>query len=82
MELYEFVPEAFLNTLAKLRELFKESTDAKVTIKEFEQGPPFESPIQIFITGDELSVLRKISSDVEAILAKQSGAINLEQIFL
>jgi multidrug efflux pump subunit AcrB len=82
VELYEFEPEAFLNTLAKLREVFKESTNAKITIKEFEQGPPFTSPIQIYITGDDLSVLRGISSDVEAILAKQKGVINLENMFV
>jgi len=82
IELYYFEPEEFLNTLAKLRKVFSESTDAKITIKDFEQGPPFQSPIQIFITGDDLSILRRISSDVEAMLSKQEGVINLENMFV
>jgi multidrug efflux pump subunit AcrB len=51
-------------------------------VKEFEQGPPFDAPVQIYLTGEDLEVLRKISADVEGMLEEQPGAINIENKFV
>lgn len=82
VELYEFEPEAFARTLQRLREAFAGYTDARVSVREFEQGPPFESAIQVYVKGDELDQLRRISADVEAMLSNQPGVINLENLFV
>jgi multidrug efflux pump subunit AcrB len=47
-------------------------------VKEFEQGPPFDAPVQIYLTGDDLDLLREISADVEGMLEEEPGAINIE----
>lgn len=81
VEMYAYDPDDFAGTLARLREAFSQYTKAIISVKEFEQGPPFDSPIQIFITGDDLEALQKISEDVEEMLAKQPGVINMENLF-
>ncbi len=55
---------------------------ARIRVKEFEQGPPFDAPVQIFVTGEDLDVLREISADVEGLIREQPGAINIENQFV
>ncbi len=80
--LHDYEPEAFANTLALLRETFDNYPGARIKVKEFEQGPPFDAPVQIFLTGGDLDVLREISSDVEDFIREQPGAINIENQFV
>lgn len=82
VELYEYDPEGFGEIMSRLRDEFRDYPKAIITVKEFEQGPPFESPIQIFISGDDLDVLQGISADVEGMLENQAGAINIENLFV
>ncbi len=82
VELYEFEPEAFALTLARLREEFDLYPGARIRVKEFEQGIPYDAPVQIFLTGDDLEVLREISSDVEGFIREQPGAVNVENQFV
>jgi len=82
VELYEYEPEAFAGTLALLRNEFDQYPGARIRVKEFEQGVPYDAPVQIFITGDDLDVLRDISSDVEGFIREQPGAINVENQFV
>lgn len=82
VELYEFEPEAFAATLARLRKEFDLFPGARIRVKEFEQGIPYDAPVQIFLTGEDLEVLGEISSDVEDIIREQPGAINIENQFV
>lgn len=82
VELYNFDPDDFAETLALLRRTFSGYPGGLISIKEFEQGPPFESPIQIYITGNDMDTLRTISSDVEGMLQNQKGVLNLENLFV
>ncbi len=82
VELYEFEPEAFEMTLQQLRNTFRQYAGAMISVREFEQGPPYESAIQVYVTGDELDQLRRISADVEEMLSKKPGVINLENLFV
>jgi multidrug efflux pump subunit AcrB len=81
VELNEYDPFEFGNLIDRLRNTFKGYPGAKINIKEFEQGPPVEAPIQIFITGKELNKLSAISMEFETFLKKQVGAINIENEF-
>jgi multidrug efflux pump subunit AcrB len=78
VELDGYEPESFALTLQRLRNLFSGYPGARISVREFEQGPPFESAIQVYVTGDDLDQLRKISADVEEMLAEKPGVINLE----
>lgn len=80
--LYERENTSFDRLLAKLRTEFDGYPGARIRVKEFEQGPPFDAPVQIFLTGEDLDVLREISSDVEGFIRSQPGAINIENQFV
>jgi len=82
VQLYDFEPEAFALTLDRMRNEFDLYPGARIRVKEFEQGIPYDAPIQIFLTGDDLDVLREISSDVEDFIREQPGAINVENQFV
>ncbi len=82
VQLYDFEPEAFAGTLARLRKEFDRYPGARIRVKEFEQGIPYDAPIQIFLTGEDLDILREISSDVEDFITEQAGAINVENQFV
>jgi len=82
VELYAYEPESFALTMQQMRTAFSDYSGARVSVREFEQGPPYESAIQVYVTGDDLEKLREISADVEEMLAERPGAINLENLFV
>lgn len=49
--------------------------NAKIEVKDFEQGPPLEAPVAYRIFGENLDTLRKVAFSIEKILAKHPGAI-------
>ena len=51
---------------------------AEIRVKEFEQGPDGEAPIEIFIKGDDLAILNKLSKEFEEFLRIQPGAIDID----
>jgi multidrug efflux pump subunit AcrB len=59
----------------ELREKFFFYPNAKIEVKDFEQGPPLEAPIAIRIFGDNLDTLRSVSMRVEQLIAKTEGTI-------
>jgi len=82
VELYSHDPVAFASLLERLRKEFDQYPGARIRVKEFEQGPPFDAPVQIYLTGDDLDILREISADVEGFIREQPGAINIENQFV
>jgi len=82
VELYRYSPEQFPRILSRLREDFDQFPGARIRVKEFEQGPPFTAPIQIYLNGDDLDLLKEISADVEGFIREQPGAINVENQFV
>jgi len=82
VQLYEYEPENFAHTIGKMRRTFSMYPGARIRVREFEQGPPFEAPVQIFLSGDDLEVLREISADVEQMIRDQPGTINIENQFV
>lgn len=69
--------EAFNMLIHDLRKEFKEYPGAKIEVKEFKQGPPVEAPIAIRVLGDNLSVLKDISKDIEKIIQSTAGTVNI-----
>jgi multidrug efflux pump subunit AcrB len=49
--------------------------NAKIEVKDFEQGPPLEAPVAIRIFGDNLDTLRNLSLQLEQIIKKTEGTI-------
>ena len=60
--------------IAKLRaELDGEIVGARCVVKQLEQGPPVESPIQIRLVGDDLDVLRAKADEVAKAVRDAGG---------
>ena len=78
VQLKEYEVDAFNELITQLRNTFSTYPGAQITIKEFEQGPPVESPVMIYINGNNMEVLRSIADDVEGYLEDQPGAINID----
>ena len=58
-----------------LRERFKNYPNAKIEVKDFEQGPPVEAPIAIRLFSEDLDTLRTLSFKVEDLLKKTQGTM-------
>ncbi|MBX2896078.1 MAG: efflux RND transporter permease subunit [Cyclobacteriaceae bacterium] len=67
--------EAKLNLIETLRRSWTPYPGAKVEVKDFEQGPPINAPVEIRLFGDNLDTLRLIATRVESLLEKTKGTI-------
>jgi multidrug efflux pump subunit AcrB len=71
--------EAEVNALvASLRKEFSTWKQAKVTVKEFTQGPVTDQPITVRLISESLTDLEKVAGDLQSKMASISGAINLD----
>jgi len=75
VQLNNLTPEEKTKLIDRLREKFFYYPNAKIEVKDFEQGPPLEAPIAIRLFGENLDTLRKLSLDAEQIIKKAAGAI-------
>ncbi|MBN2089946.1 efflux RND transporter permease subunit [candidate division KSB1 bacterium] len=69
--------EQFNQTITNLRKEFAVYPNARIEVKEFEQGPPVDAPISIRVLGDNLDVLKALGRDVEQIFTTTPGTINI-----
>ena len=75
VQLKDMKPEHKTELIDKLRAKFMFYANAKIEVKDFEQGPPLEAPVAIRIFGENLDTLRSLSLKVEQILTKTPGTI-------
>ena len=75
VQLTDVSPADKTKLIDKLREKFYAYPNARIEVKDFEQGPPLEAPVAIRVFGENLDTLRKLSIDVEQILANSEGTI-------
>ncbi len=78
IELEKYDREMMSNLLDDLRGEFADYPDARIDVKELEQGPPVEAPIAIRIIGERLDVLKDVSRDIENIISSTPGTINVD----
>ncbi len=64
--------------IADLRQDFAVTPGAKVTVKEFQQGPPVEAPIAIRVLGDDLQLLQTAAADIESLILSTAGTVNVD----
>ncbi|MBC71781.1 MAG: hypothetical protein CMH47_05755 [Muricauda sp.] len=70
--------EKFYRTLNAFRKVFSNNPNGKISFRELQNGAPFEAPIEILLIGEDLKTLKKISNDIENIIAKTKGVIDVE----
>ena len=68
-------PDRKLEIIEQLRKEFAGYPDAKIEVKNFEQGPPIVAPVEVRLEGDNLDTLRKIAGNVEQLLKKTPGTM-------
>jgi len=73
VELREFDPKTTPRLFEALRAQFNEYAAARITLKQFEQGPPIDAPVAIRIVGPEIEGLRGIAAQVEQVLKTTQG---------
>ena len=61
-----------------LRRDFAVTAGAKVTVKEFQQGPPVAAPIAIRVLGDDLQLLQQAAADIESLILSTPGTVNVD----
>ncbi|GAB3705237.1 efflux RND transporter permease subunit [Spirosoma flavus] len=59
----------------KYREQFAQYPNAKIEVKDFEQGPQQEAPVAIRVFGENLDTLRSVAARVETVLKQIPGTI-------
>jgi multidrug efflux pump subunit AcrB len=64
-----------LELIEELRKKWTPYPGAKVEVKNFEQGPPINAPLEIRLFGDNLDTLRSLASHVETMLEQTTGTI-------
>ncbi|RYC69163.1 efflux RND transporter permease subunit [Spirosoma sordidisoli] len=57
------------------RERFAHYPNARIEVKDFEQGPAQEAPVAIRIFGENLDTLRSVAARVETVLKQTPGTI-------
>ena len=69
---------AKLELIEELRAKWTPYPGAKVEVKNFEQGPPINAPVEIRLFGENLDTLRVLANGVEKMLEKTEGTIYVQ----
>lgn len=71
-------PERAAQFFDGLRRELAEWPNARIEVKEFENGPPIDAPIMIRIVGEDLDQLRALAGEVEEILKQHPGTRDVQ----
>lgn len=71
----EVKPKEKEQIIDELRDALLHYPNAKIEVKNFEQGPPIDAPVAIRIFGEDLDTLRSVAMQVEDLIAQTPGAI-------
>ncbi len=72
-EVKNYHPQRTNEMLDELRAIFADYPAARITVRQFENGPPINAPIEIRIIGPDLDRLRAVAADVEAVVRSVEG---------
>jgi multidrug efflux pump subunit AcrB len=72
-EVKSYHPQRTSELLDELRAVFADYPAARITVRQFENGPPINAPIEIRIVGPDLDTLRRVAADVEGIVRSVEG---------
>jgi multidrug efflux pump subunit AcrB len=75
VQLKEVSPVEKRKLIDELREKLDHYPNAKIEVKDFEQGPPLEAPIAIRLFSEDLDTLRSLAFRVEDLLKKTDGTM-------
>lgn len=62
----------------RLRAKFDAYPDARIVLRQFQNGPPIEAPISVDVVGTDLDRIRTISAEVEKIMRETPGTRDVQ----
>lgn len=68
-------PSRKLELIEILREKYTLYPGAKIVVKNFEQGPPINAPVEVRLLGENVDTLRSLAAKVEELVKKTQGTI-------
>jgi len=74
-EVKTYDPSATPKFYEELRAAFAAYPNAKIELKEFENGPPIDAPIAVRLIGENLNTLKTIAAEVEQIFKSTAGTL-------
>jgi len=77
-EVRDYDPQDTNRMLDELRATFAGYPAARITVRQFENGPPINAPIEVRVIGPDLSTLRTLAADVERIISGVEGTRDVE----
>lgn len=77
VNLTEWNPVKFYQTIGRLRFAFSNYAGAKITIEELKNAVPVDAPIQIRVLGNDLDNIKLMAAEVENILRNTPTVINI-----
>lgn len=75
VQLADMPPAHKRELIDKFRDKFKAYPNARIEVKDFEQGPDQEAPVAIRVFGENLDTLRTMAGRVETVLKGTPGLI-------
>ncbi|GAA4417016.1 efflux RND transporter permease subunit [Nibrella viscosa] len=75
VQLNDMPPARKRKLIDKFRDTFKEYPNARIEVKDFEQGPDQEAPVAIRVFGENLDTLQAMAARVETVLKGTPGLI-------
>lgn len=75
VQLHTETTEEKVALIDTLRRQLADFPDARIEVKDFEQGPPLEAPLAYRIMGDNLDTLQMLAAAVEGMLLSTEGTI-------
>ncbi|MEM7785766.1 MAG: efflux RND transporter permease subunit, partial [Planctomycetota bacterium] len=58
------------------QKLDREFAHARVLVRQLEQGPPFDAPVEVRLFGPDLKTLRELGGEIRSLLVKTPGVIH------
>ena len=77
VNLKEWEQESFYQTISRLRSAFRNWPEAKITVEELKNGAPVDAPIEIRVFGEDLTILKDLTGQVENVLLTTPNVINI-----
>jgi multidrug efflux pump subunit AcrB len=74
----EYDPDTTPEFIDSLRARLREYPNARIVVKEFENGPPIDAPIAIRVLGSDLDVLKRLAAEVESIIKAVPGSRDVD----
>ncbi|MFO0748935.1 MAG: efflux RND transporter permease subunit [Myxococcota bacterium] len=76
-ELRDFDPKTSPAFYDRLRAEVANRPNARIEVKEFENGPPIDAPVAVRLLGDDLAALTEAAARVEALMRQTPGTIDV-----